>query len=116
MLAATRLFSRSCNGVGCDIVRKQQFSTILKNVSLDGDSYYAERIIDQIKCLRGIRFLYCVKGKIHSAMYFYVFICKTYPAISTNQHINAYNVLFAIDSETGTCFSFISGNFYTKVF
>ncbi|KAF7408008.1 hypothetical protein HZH66_002545 [Vespula vulgaris] len=36
MLAATRLFSRSCNGVGCDIVRKQQFSTIIKNAAAPG--------------------------------------------------------------------------------
>lgn len=116
MLAATRLFSRSCNGVGCDIVRKQQFSTIIKNVSFDGDSHHAERIIDRINRLRRIRFLYRMKRENCFTIYFYVLICKTSTAINVNQRINAYNVLFVIDSETGTCHSFISGSFYTKNF
>ncbi|KAG5340960.1 HSP7E protein, partial [Acromyrmex heyeri] len=33
MLTAARLFNRSCTGVACDLARKQQFSTILKNVN-----------------------------------------------------------------------------------
>lgn len=33
MLTAARLFSRNYVGVSCDVARKQQFSTILKNVS-----------------------------------------------------------------------------------
>lgn len=33
MLAAARLLNRNYVGVACDIARKQQFSTILKNVS-----------------------------------------------------------------------------------
>ncbi|KYN05030.1 Heat shock 70 kDa protein cognate 5 [Cyphomyrmex costatus] len=33
MLIAARLLNRSCTGVTCDLVRKQQFSTILKNVA-----------------------------------------------------------------------------------
>ncbi|KAL0130040.1 hypothetical protein PUN28_001967 [Cardiocondyla obscurior] len=33
MLTAARLLNRSCTGVACDIARKQQFSTILKNVA-----------------------------------------------------------------------------------
>lgn len=39
MLTAARLLTRSCSNITCDITRKQQFSTILKNVSSDGDSY-----------------------------------------------------------------------------
>lgn len=33
MLTAARLLSRSCNGIGCDIARRQQFSTIIKNAA-----------------------------------------------------------------------------------
>jgi len=32
MLTAARLLNRSCTGIICDIARKQQFNTILKNV------------------------------------------------------------------------------------
>lgn len=39
MLTAARLLTRSCSNITCDITRKQQFSTILKNVSSDGDLY-----------------------------------------------------------------------------
>lgn len=37
MLTAARLLTRSCSNITYDITRKQQFSTIVKNVSFDGD-------------------------------------------------------------------------------
>ncbi|KAG5324294.1 HSP7E protein, partial [Pseudoatta argentina] len=67
MLIAARLFNRSCTGVACDLARKQQFSTILKNVSIDSDITILKSVTYKIvKASNGDAWVQGADGKMYS--------------------------------------------------